>query len=413
MSTDDNSQYPQRSAKEPMSPFVQADQVMALYIPYIRVKLNKGEFGEGLCRFTKGKRWLFFQNAVLEHIGHTCIFEATAEGGYVYRTTVKCERIAVDSCGGGHFAILQKCDERNVHYLQVFSFDDMQATWKVEFSTHVETGDLKKGLFFASGGDELFGLDRGDLVYQISPGGQFTTFRTLRRAKQNAYRSAWYFPQRPSGQNQIGAINVKLGVNMRVPEEQGKEEKKNTIPLLGDGVAFSANADYLAAQVIGKHVSLYKKDGNTFVTVGKFEGDGVGENDYGFFVDFPAECQLEVHSWMSDGSGRRFKYIYTEVADDQWELSSKAIIEPIPVKPYVQPQGEPGVEQEVASKVDTPTLTKEEKVFLDYIIEQEKRAMEQAAYYRELKKGVIEQEKLTMGQLAYYTDLKNKILSKK
>ena len=395
MSADNNSQYPQRSAKEPMSPFVQADRVRALFIPYIQTKLNKGDFGEGLCKFTKGERWLFFQNADLKLIGHTYIFEATAEGGYEYRNTVKCERIAVDSCSGARFAILQKCDERNVHYLQVFSFDDMQATWQVEFSTHVETGDLKKGLFFASGGDELFGLDRGDLVYQISPGGQFTTFRTLRRAKQNAYRSAWYFPQRPSGQNQIGAINVKLGVNMRVPEEQGKEvkeEKKKTTPILGDGVAFSANVDYLAAQDIGKRVSLYKKVGNTFLTIGEFEGDGVGENDYGFFVDFPAECQLEVHSWMRDGSGRRFKYIYTEVADDQWELSSKAIIEPIPVKPYVQPQGEPGVEQEVASKVDTPALTQEEKVFLDYVTEQEKLAMEQAAYY---------------------TDLKNKILSKK
>ena len=389
MFTDNNSQYTQRSAKEPMSPFVQADKVRALFIPYIQTKLNKGDFGEGLCKFTKGERWLFFQNADLKLIGHTYIFEATAEGGYVYRNTVKCERIAVDSCSGARFAILQKCDERNLHDLLVFSFDNMQELWKAEFSTRVETGDLKKGLFFASDDDQTFGLTKGDLVYQRLHCGKYDNFGVLHREHTGDQLSPWYFPPRPSGQNQIDAIMQKLGVNMRVPEEQGKEEKKNTIPLLGESVPVSANGSYLAAQVIGKSVSLHKKDGNTFVTVGAFEGDGVGETDYGFFVDFPAECQFEVHSWMTDGSGRRFKYVYTEVADDQWELSSKAIIEPIPVKPYVQPQGEPGVEQEVASKVDTAALTQEEKVFLDYVTEQEKRAMVQVAYYRELKNKIL------------------------
>lgn len=352
------------------------------------VLLVNGEIKDN--RHTTGdKRWVFYQDAAMKVDNVITVFHRANDSKYYYYDMVEALRLAVDPNNGARFAILKKIAPGDEYSVHILVYSEASKAWEVETYTSVHIDDLKVGLFFATEADEAFGLACGDLVVQrFKKGGRTLPFKILRRTDKNKKGfTPWYTVMLNQQSVLPSKVIEKLGFNKPVDVDHGRIPASDLPQYLRTNQAFESSGKFYAYKS-GSIVHLYRSKDFIMNYVETFSGEGA-EVDYGYKIEFPSDEVLVVYSKFDDGSGRLFKYAYTEVADDQWVLSSKAIIEPIPVKPYVKSECEPGVEQEVAGKVATPTLTKEEKVFLDYIIEQEKRAMEQAAYYCDLKNKIL------------------------
>lgn len=148
---------------------------------------------------------------------------------------------------------------------------------------------------------------------------------------------------------------------------------------------YSKDGLYMAQRRASGSVNLFKKVNGGVDFVQRFEGESSVEV-YGCNISFPSECQLEVHSWLNDGTGRRFKYTYTEVTDDQWVLSSKGVVDTLELQITEE---KPTTGANASSFQKTSILSAEEKMFLEYVIREEELFLTKTAYFTELKKKLL------------------------